>query len=325
MPQRPPSSIWRIHKRQRYEARRRAAYQRWRRQRNKVRGGVPEGEEEQTRKAPAVFSMIENPNEMSEFCRDLAHDQERCKKVFIELGDVKRMTIDGVGVLLAIVRNAPFDVGVAGNRPKDPKVRETLEDSGFFGFVSSRDKPPKTETRGRIFKRYHDKVDALIAQALINHVSEKLYGAQRRMQPCQSILLEAMQNTKNHAGSAGRTTWWWATALVDSDKGKAYFCFVDRGVGIMKSVKVRPIRKAIGAVTGTPGILRDILKGEIGSRTGLAFRGKGLPWIYETAKQGRVQNLVVIANDVYGAATADNYQSLSPGFGGTLIAWEVRR
>jgi hypothetical protein len=69
--------------------------------------------------------------------------------------------------------------------------------------------------------------------------------------------------------------------------------------------------------------LRDILEGKIESRTGIPYRGKGLPAIYKAFLSGRISKLVIIANDVYANVADGDYRKMGTELGGTLLYWET--
>lgn len=70
-------------------------------------------------------------------------------------------------------------------------------------------------------------------------------------------------------------------------------------------------------------VLQLVVDGKIGSRLGLSYRGKGLPSIYKEIRRGRIENLVIIANDVHATFATDSFVTLRREFSGTFLYWEV--
>lgn len=70
-------------------------------------------------------------------------------------------------------------------------------------------------------------------------------------------------------------------------------------------------------------IMREVLNGKIGSRTGLAYRGNGLPEIYKRFQREQFSNLIIIANDVFADVEKDEYKLLPKPFKGTFFHWEI--
>jgi hypothetical protein len=48
-----------------------------------------------------------------------------------------------------------------------------------------------------------------------------------------------------------------------------------------------------------------------------------LPSAYEAWKNGRVKNLVIIANNGYANAKKQEFRELSVAFDGTIVYWEI--
>jgi hypothetical protein len=140
-----------------------------------------------------------------------------------------------------------------------------------------------------------------------------------------------MANTREHAQSRNFNVKrnrknWWAAAAFDDQKGEAYFACVDLGVGIFNSLQVRSFRRRFfrgAGILSNADLLQSILRGRIESTTGVPFRGKGLPAIYEAARSGRIRELVLLSNDAYANVDRDDYREISPPFEGTILAWEV--
>jgi hypothetical protein len=100
---------------------------------------------------------------------------------------------------------------------------------------------------------------------------------------------------------------------------------VDAGVGIFGSVrlgKIRAFYRLIGLRTDTD-ILRDMLQGKVESSTGYSYRGKGLPAINRLSEAGKIESLIVVANDVFADISAGQYRMLPVAFRGTLLYWEI--
>ena len=67
----------------------------------------------------------------------------------------------------------------------------------------------------------------------------------------------------------------------------------------------------------------DLLKGQLASRTGLDHRGKGLPSMAKLSEMGQIKEITFLTNTVVGRVHQQQYDSLSSGFRGTLIYWEI--
>jgi len=72
-------------------------------------------------------------------------------------------------------------------------------------------------------------------------------------------------------------------------------------------------------------ILKEILLGNVRSRTRLSYRGKGIPGIFKAFKRGQLRNLIIVTNDVYANVGEERFETLNIGFEGTFFYWEIVR
>src|SRR5690606_25185524 len=103
------------------------------------------------------------------------------------------------------------------------------------------------------------------------------------------------------------------------------FSFVDNGEGILKTIKIR-FKDRVSRIIGMANdgqLLREAFEGKFGSRTKLAYRGRGLPLIKKNFENGYIKNLVVISNNVFYDFTKGTFQILGTEFEGTFYFWEL--
>ena len=176
-------------------------------------------------------------------------------------------------------------------------------------------------------ERTSEKVEAETASELISFATGVIHGSPRDDYATFRTLVEVMSNTNNHAASGHKHESWWATAYCDQASHYAGFTFLDNGVGIFESVPLRMVRRAARTLglTSNQELLREILKGDIGSRTRLHYRGKGLPAIFDLQRRGRIRNLIIVSNDVFADIENDDFRHLPKAFDGTLLHWELPR
>ena len=287
-------------------------------------------------RAPQCLSAVKNPNQMSQFIGELKHALTTSPKVRVDLSYVTDLAADGVALLLKHISDPRLvqNARVVGTEPLDPISRQKLIDSGFYTYVLS--------PRGRIgptdaisvIARKSERVDNEIAAKVRQQATKWLYTHDRTAPSLYASLIECMANTRNHAHrntgarnvSTEHETWWLA---VSRDVTRRAICvaFIDTGVGLFESVKLRGIasqmRRLFGRYPNTQ-ILKDMLRGEITSRTGLPYRGKGLPKIYNHLLRGDFSKLIFVTNDVFADVGADDYRTITPPFAGTLIYWEIK-
>jgi hypothetical protein len=208
--------------------------------------------------------------------------------------------------------------------PKNPAAAEMLMQSGFFDHARSSIPLPAC-TRGKIVQEQSKRVEPTVARELIHIGTEAIHGAPRSDFSTYRVLIEAMSNTHNHGGKQYEGSQnWWASVYADKVAGRVCYTFVDLGVGIFRSIQIGPMRRLyrFAGVTSNATILQDIFEGKVHSRTGVAYRGKGIPAIYRRFQEGKIRSLILITNDVYANLETKDFRILPIEFAGTLLYWE---
>ena len=123
------------------------------------------------------------------------------------------------------------------------------------------------------------------------------------------------------------------TVEYDEKLKKAYFSFIDYGVGIINSLRndehgkfynIIPKIRELFNPQNNAEMLSLLLKGEIHkTSTGKYYRGKGLPCLFKACEDNKIANVVVIANDAKVEYTAGTNVKLNNSFAGTFIHWEL--
>ncbi|HEY1253983.1 MAG TPA: hypothetical protein VGF01_04300 [Terracidiphilus sp.] len=218
-------------------------------------------------------------------------------------------------------------IEVQGNLPYNQDARDTLLCSGFFEHVHNT-VPLPTGRTGKILKRGSKRVEPRSALELIECGAKQAFGTMNRSHSTRAAyktLIELMNNTHNHAaGKKPDTEKWWATSFGNSSRKIVCYSFVDTGVGIFRSVKMRSLQrifKMIG-ITSNAEIMQEILNGRVESSTGLAYRGKGLPAIYKAACNGDIKSLYIVSNNMFADIDRSLFVGMTTSFEGTLYYWE---
>lgn len=295
------------------------AYQRWEKSR-KTKAQVVT--------APEVFSFLNNPDGVIGFLNEIRLSARKGRNVFIDLSDIKEFTPETVAILLSKIANKRFTYGMqlSGNSPDDPRLAKIFVQSGFYAHVQTRQKPP-SKGFSLIHRKSNKMVHGKQANELIEFATKNIFGNPRQAKGIYRVLLEAMMNTHGHASrDEDAIEPWWAMVYFDPDSRKAIFSFVDSGIGVFESIKVRDFKTNIELfvrLKNKGDLLKDLMKGKIGSRTGSARRGNGFPAMYSALKRGQVHNFVIVANDVYGNIATGETRILSKPFRGTFLYWEL--
>jgi hypothetical protein len=290
-----------------------------------------------TIEAPRNFSFVNNTEEVIEFF-DKMHDLFRNKKsVELDTSKCTSLTADTMTILISRLKDRSFTMGRSyrGNEPDDPKLRFIFAHSGFYDHVHAPRRRDKAQNFGSIERKKSKIVESPTAKALIHFATTTLFGQRRKLGGVYRVLVESMHNTVDHAHGRDISEKrvipekykevWWATVYTDTTEKKAKFTFVDNGVGIFKSKNVSILKSIVQSLSlkTDAEILLEMLRGEHTSRTGLPYRGKGLPGIYRAFQEGRLENLIVITNNVYANVGRGEFRMMNRSFDGTFLHWEI--
>ena len=161
-----------------------------------------------------------------------------------------------------------------------------------------------------------DRVIQEAAKEVTAEISHSFYGKEVRIHTVYSSLIELMANTQDHAypDDDFDDANWWLFSSVREDE--AEFVFIDLGVGVFRSIPVKQYIHRQNLFSLRPGTRLDVtdkkyrseellkvyaalVSGEVKSSTGLADRGKGIPLIYQNARDPIFDRLTLIANDAF--------------------------
>jgi hypothetical protein len=273
------------------------------------------------KQAPQNFSFINNTEEVIEFFNSLRNLFRKKKNVMIDSSDCTNLTPDTMTLLVSRLKDSTFTKGrrYRGNEPKDPKLAFIFSHSGFYDHIPRVQRKDKEQNFGTIKRKQSKVVEGTVAKELIQSATTALFGKRKKLGGVYRTLVDCMHNTIDHAHGldvAEKQTIpyedkeiWWATVYTDAAEKKSQFMFLDNGVGIFKSKNMgilRSIKRSLSSKTDAE-ILPEILQGKHTSRTGLPYRGKGLPGIYRALKAGRIRNLKIISNGVFADVANEKY------------------
>jgi hypothetical protein len=278
---------------------------------------------------PSAFSLLENTDNMLTMLDEMTTTAKQGRSLFMEMKDVESITPEAIAVLDATLGRLveTYRVAIFGSEPGSSKMTDILRSSGFYSHV----RPPASAKfiapdTGIIAHEENSIVDGRLSQELIHFATERLTGSRIEHHASYAALGEMMQNTFDHAHRR-RPGYerWWASVYFD-DVGKvAHFTFFDTGVGIFGSREVSGLKDHMRALfVNDADFLKDIFEGQIASRTGVPWRGQGLPRIYQRVQRRELTEMIVITNAVKGYLDKGEFVALKHKFVGTLYHWELR-
>ena len=281
--------------------------------------------------APETFSFLENPDEFNDFLIQVHLALGEHKTIEVDHRKVALQTPEALTAFLSVLADPKYkDTRQRGYIPKDPIQREMFLDSGLCEYLKLSTKGTLPRPSGNIQRRKNFKVEPRTAFDLKQFAMTRLYGTDRPYPPLYKTFIELMANTHNHAaGTTAGKERWFASAYCQAEHGRTSFTFVDNGVGIFKSVgetmsRMKKLAAQIG-IQNNLDFLKNLFNGKLKSSTGMEHRGKGIPMIYQLALEEKIENLVVITNDVWAKVSSGEFRRLEKEFPGTLWYWEVKR
>lgn len=288
-------------------------------------------------KAPKIFSLLENTEEILSFIRKVDDCFNDKKKVFIRMKETTVISYDAIVVLLSkLIQFKASKIGFNGDFPKDKNLEGILRGSGFIEYLYKNFDNQDTYTIDRkIYTHANKNVNSALTSNIIEEASKKLWKEKRRCPGMQRVFIELMQNTNNHASNHRKgEKLWWSSITHNKKEGKVCFSFIDYGVGIIDSLKNKETGKfakifnsikSIFNPNNNADVLKLLLEGKIHEliKEQAYNRGKGLPGIYKAWKSNDISNLIVITNNVYANVANDKYEEMSNDLSGTFIYWEL--
>lgn len=288
-------------------------------------------------KAPKVFSLLENTEDLLSFICKVDDCFSDKKKVFIRMKETTIISYDAIVVLLSkLIQFKANKIDFNGDFPKDKTLQKILIGSGFLEYLYKNIDDKDTYTFDKkIYTHANKNVNSALTSTIIEDASQKLWKESRRCIGLQRVFIELMQNTNNHASNQKKgEKLWWSSIVHNKEANKVCFSFIDYGVGILDSLKNKESGKFARIMTAIKNILKPqnnaeilklLLEGKIHEliKEQAYNRGKGLPGIYKAWKSNDISNLIVITNNVYANVANNEYKELNDDLSGTFIYWEL--
>lgn len=279
--------------------------------------------------APSNFSLFDNTEEMLDFLDRIPLVIEDGFQPVLDLSDVESITPDAIAVLISTIDEVGTRYGVPmrGTEPRNQKMREVFRRSGFYQYAQPpRAIGPLAADRGLVDHHHRALFDDAITEKIVHFATERAWGSKDDHWPTYDALGEFMQNTLEHARKSGRQRWW-VSVFYDEQRNSSHFTFLDTGLGILGSRKVKTLtrmRQVLGLGTDAD-ILHDIFEGRLASRTEIDWRGWGLPRVRKWVRRGEIVDLKVLTNHIKGDVGRERFVMLRNAFRGTLYHWELRK
>jgi hypothetical protein len=281
-------------------------------------------------KSPKTLSLrSEFANEFLQFINEIKRIGNKGFFIRLNLKEVSHIGEGGIAMLLSVISDLErkgifFD----GYKPDKLESRDVLERSGFFkhmnGTVSKKNQVSKNE----ILKTGDGKTDQTALIPHIHKAMETIWGEERRCPALYSGLGEMMRNSIEHAFEKEQKIIWHLGLTHIEEDNSVKFTFVDNGDGIINTYRNREnatFSRIREILKNNAEILKAAFENGIQSRTGLPWRGKGLPTIFELYQDQVISNLVVISNNAYLDYDRNLFIKLRVNYSGTFYYWVMNR
>jgi hypothetical protein len=274
-----------------------------------------------------LMLKYEEAENLLRFIKEIKKIARKGYFIDFKLDKVKEIGEGAIVMLLSVISDLESkSIFFRGKKPIDENAKNILEKSGFFNYMSGAVSTKNLISKNVILttgnKNTHQ--EKLIPQ--IHQAMETVWGAKSRCPSLYGGLGEMMRNSCDHAFVNKSQIRWHLGISHFEIENSVKFSFVDNGAGILSTYMNKGILKKISAFfKDNADILETAFKDGIESRTGLSWRGKGLPTIFEMYSDKIITNLVIITNNVYLDFDRNIIKTISTKFVGTYYYWEINK
>ncbi|MEI6766360.1 MAG: hypothetical protein WCM76_12015 [Bacteroidota bacterium] len=152
--------------------------------------------------SPPNFSFINNTENILDYFNLAEKTIKDRKQVIFDISEITDLTPDAITLLIGKINDKNFNRGIqiTGNAPRDETLRTIFIESNFYGYVHSKIPKYNKDTNLLLHKETHNKVEPRIAKEACLIGIKHTFKNEEIYEPLYDILIEAMQNTNNHAG-----------------------------------------------------------------------------------------------------------------------------
>ena len=284
---------------------------------------------------PDIFSLFQNSAETVAFFDKTVWTIRNCKvqdSIFFDLSKITELTTDAIMYLIAVIKNMrrlkTFRITCRGNLPIDENARDIIERSGFYSYMQSSSPHKVTGDSTHMKISSGTDADGQLASSFCDFVQKQCNMTIKDTKKLYPMLIELMTNTHQHAYRENQygmmERFWYVSAWVTQIG--VHFVFLDTGVGIPATVHKKVLERMAELVAGNDAkYIESTLLGAFRTETKQLNRGKGLPGIYEDARNNKISNLCIVSNKGKCTVVGDGIRSekLNTSLEGTLFVWDI--
>lgn len=281
------------------------------------------------------FKEIEAPKELTlryENAENVLNFIKKIKKygnkgyfIDLKLENVEIIAEGAISMLLSVISDLERKrIFFKGEKPTNEGAKNILERSGFFKHMKGSVSKQNTISKNKILKTGTKNTHQKELTPEIHQAMETIWKSQSRCPALYGGIGEMMRNSCDHAFNDKSDIMWHLGISHFDSENTCKFSFVDNGAGIINTYNQKGfIKKIENYFADNADILDTAFKDGIKSRTGLSWRGKGLPTIYEMYEDNIITNLIVITNNVYLDFDRKINKTLNSRFSGTYYFWRI--
>lgn len=279
------------------------------------------------KRAPEKFNLKhENCIKVINYIFEIKKLGQQKKNINIIMDDINEIGQGAIAMLLSVIEElSKSGISIKGTKPIKGLEKDILEKSGFFKYLHGKIDAKNTNSKNTILKTGGNFSSQVNISEEIKKANETVWGIKGRNPPMRGTVYEMMRNSCDHAFKKNDNIIWHFAISHDEAINQVSFSFVDNGRGIIKSFTEGLLSKVINLFNDNADILETAFRNGIESRTGLSWRGKGLPTIFENYEDGYLNSLVVISNDVFIDFDNKIYKKLDVPFSGTYYFWVLNQ
>lgn len=277
--------------------------------------------------APAKFNLQkDNCVGVIKFINELKFLGEKGKNLNINMEEVTEIGNGAISMLLSVINELGNKaILIKGSKPNDIVARSILEKSGFFRYIKTIISDENSNSKSTILRTGDNKTPPTELVVEVRKAMETVWGVNARCPRLYGGIFEMFRNSCDHAFKNTEPITWHLGLTHMEDENIVKFSFVDNGIGILNTIKSGIIKTVFNLFRDNSDLLSTAFKDGIESRTGLSWRGKGLPSIYEMLTDNIITKLIVISNDVYIDFDNNILKNLPVSFSGTYYYWEINK
>ena len=275
--------------------------------------------------APEYFSIINNRNEFEEFLKKVDIPAWHGKDVYIDLSGVKKITPDGLLIMIAYLNryNSCNPIPhIGGNSPVEEYCRHVFLESGFYKYVNSKYK--HQNSNNVLSVRSDELIRSDEAGAVIEFVRNKLKLKDKVLtRAVYTTIMETMNNVKEHAYEGRKNFGWWLMALPEREEDIIHFAIIDIGIGIPGTIRRKfRISEMLPFMENDGKLIQATVLEQNRSSTKLPYRGLGLPKLKKIVDNRKIRNLNIISRKGGYLMDEDQPYDLNGEYFGTMISWD---